>query len=726
MSERDILIRTIIGEAANEGPEGWAAVAHVVRNRAMDSRWPNSIADVSLQNKQFSAWNEGAGGNDLVNKYGPGDSVYDRIGAVVDRVLAGQVPDMTGGATHYYSPRGMDALVDEGSQANRIPKWLRDETQKRGGGTVTIGGHIFTGRAEGTPDNIVASTNNTTLSGGGGDTTLMGQQAGDQMPTDPAAARRIYDAYIAGKMTPEERQSYEAAVRSGRMSVPNGAELLKPVEAEVIGGDSATKIYDAFLNGRMTADEEASYIEAVRGGRVEAPAPADQLALSRQDAANPLIPAAADVPLGTQPESDPLGLTKQFAGESGGDLAMSAAASLTGNGPSPSGIENPVGRTAADVGLAVLGGVGAAGGALAGAGGDALASLGVSPNTAKRFSRDFAAIPEYLAGSPMAMASAPMRAARRADDLPALDTPADKATPLAADHTRPIVRPEPVAPLSESGAENLAPIIGDAARNNKGARERLADMADIDADAMAAGERAGFDLPGDVYANNPQIQQAIASVRSVRNSDAANEWGEALGSAVTRAGEIMSDEGAVSLGATSEGVRESLTTSITSLRSDAGQVYDKIAAAVPNTTRMQASESLTYLRSIAEEVGGVENMRPALRALLSKLEGDSGVTYGLMRQEKDDIGSAAFRQASIYADSDKRTLTGLYDALREDQMNFVRAEVGEDAAKELAQARRNIHDHDADLRHPNPHYRTIRLGQGTRRASDWPFGIRVL
>ena len=61
--EREIVIRTIMGEALNEGPEGWAAVGHVIKNRSSDPRFPSDPASVALQPKQFSAWNEGHGGN---------------------------------------------------------------------------------------------------------------------------------------------------------------------------------------------------------------------------------------------------------------------------------------------------------------------------------------------------------------------------------------------------------------------------------------------------------------------------------------------------------------------------------------------------------------------------------------------------------------------------------------------------------------------------------------
>lgn len=146
--DRDTVIRTIIGEAANESWQGQAAVAHVIKNRVEDPRFDNNATDVALAEKQFSAWNSGAGGNDLVNKYNPGDAVYEEVGQIVDSVWSGQTADMTGGATHYYSPAGMLHLVETGAQENLVPKWLENENAARGYATVQIGGHIFTGKAQ--------------------------------------------------------------------------------------------------------------------------------------------------------------------------------------------------------------------------------------------------------------------------------------------------------------------------------------------------------------------------------------------------------------------------------------------------------------------------------------------------------------------------------------------------------------------------------------------------
>lgn len=132
--DRDIAIRTMLGEAMGEGPEGMAAVLHVILNRTRDPKWGGSIKDVALQPKQFSAWNEGEGGNGLVSKYGPGTPQYEQAARVYDAVMAGQMADPTGGATHYYAPAGMDG--------GKAPSWFPSVS---GNGTRRIGGHVFAG-----------------------------------------------------------------------------------------------------------------------------------------------------------------------------------------------------------------------------------------------------------------------------------------------------------------------------------------------------------------------------------------------------------------------------------------------------------------------------------------------------------------------------------------------------------------------------------------------------
>ena len=144
--DRDVMIRTIHGEAGRESETGQAAVAHVIMNRVADGRWGDNPAEVSMELKQFSAWNSGVGGNSLPTSLEEGSPQYERIGRIVDSVAAGEIADPTDGATHYYSPAGMRAHVAAGEQSNEIPRWLERESSARGEPNVRIGGHVFTGR----------------------------------------------------------------------------------------------------------------------------------------------------------------------------------------------------------------------------------------------------------------------------------------------------------------------------------------------------------------------------------------------------------------------------------------------------------------------------------------------------------------------------------------------------------------------------------------------------
>ena len=134
LEDRDIGIRTLLGEAAGEGSDGMAAVAHVMRNRMTDSRFPSSIRDVALQPKQFSTWNNGEGGNQSSFRgIGPGNPLYEKAGRVWDAVMSGRHVDPTHGATHYYAPDQAD------------PAWVDQESR---GNKVRIGGHEFIGRSD--------------------------------------------------------------------------------------------------------------------------------------------------------------------------------------------------------------------------------------------------------------------------------------------------------------------------------------------------------------------------------------------------------------------------------------------------------------------------------------------------------------------------------------------------------------------------------------------------
>jgi spore germination cell wall hydrolase CwlJ-like protein len=89
MTALTCLALNIYHEARSESFDGQYAVAHVVINRVQDHRWPDSICEVVKHSMMVAA-----------------------------DVLRGEVPDFTGGSTHYHAsyvkPEWADKMLYQG------------------------------------------------------------------------------------------------------------------------------------------------------------------------------------------------------------------------------------------------------------------------------------------------------------------------------------------------------------------------------------------------------------------------------------------------------------------------------------------------------------------------------------------------------------------------------------------------------------------------------------
>lgn len=137
------LAKNVYYEAGNEDIQGQFAVASVTLNRANDSRFPTTVCEVVKQTTisnvskkivcQFSWYCEAdKRGKDIPvrNKDGTiNQAVVDKFqvaSIVAITALAGEVPDASGGATHFHNPNVVK------------PAWSR--TLKK---TKRVGNHDF-------------------------------------------------------------------------------------------------------------------------------------------------------------------------------------------------------------------------------------------------------------------------------------------------------------------------------------------------------------------------------------------------------------------------------------------------------------------------------------------------------------------------------------------------------------------------------------------------------
>ena len=131
--QRDLLIRTIVGEAAAEPFVGQQAVANVVLNRLRSGRYGGNLEDVLFAPAQFEPWNTR---KDELLAIPQTASTYRTADMAVEAALQ---DDPTGGALNFYAPEVMEGRGGE-------PSWA--ENMRKNGTAREIGNHVF-GQADG-------------------------------------------------------------------------------------------------------------------------------------------------------------------------------------------------------------------------------------------------------------------------------------------------------------------------------------------------------------------------------------------------------------------------------------------------------------------------------------------------------------------------------------------------------------------------------------------------
>lgn len=381
-----------------------------------------------------------------------------------------------------------------------------------------------------------------------------------------------------------------------------------------------------------------------------------------------------------------------------------------------------------------------AGGAIA----DIMASTGLmSPETAQRFARDFAAGPEAFAGSPGQLTTAPRLAAPRgvrgapapapaaAPEAPLMLPPPPRALPApsaAPSAVRPTVAPPasmppaapPVAAAAPSPAPgaalgagpSAAPSGGPSARpaagptmtpdemaadefnkltrkaalggaGSQAAREKLAAMAVGNPEARAAAERLGVEMPPDVWTDHQQLRAAVGLARSQKGSEAEAAWIGSVDLAAKKADEALEAiDGSPDLSLISSDILRNLQKTRNDLQREASGLYKQVDAKVKPNTLVDPTNSVQLLNQRIGELGGSGALRGKEKELFDVItDPDTPMTYARLVTLKQDVGRALEGRGGPYTDVNTAILKRVYGALAEDQLG-VAASVGGDELRQ--------------------------------------------
>jgi hypothetical protein len=229
----------------------------------------------------------------------------------------------------------------------------------------------------------------------------------------------------------------------------------------------------------------------------------------------------------------------------------------------------------------------------------------------------------------------------------------------------------------------------------KAAQQKIIELAEINPEAKAAAESLGFELPIDVYADNPQIRAALGLERSQFGTPAQGEWDVTLRNAIDNADNISQQfdalfiEGVPATGAVSQKIKTGLEQSKNALKSQASALYKKVDEGVSANVPVNLDNLFTTLQDVVAEVGegGLNQQEKKLLDLFQTGEAGAGdITYGRLIREKSLIRRAKEGKESPYGSLDEDSLTRLEGALAKDQLDNVERIAGEETRRNLRAA----------------------------------------
>jgi hypothetical protein len=275
---------------------------------------------------------------------------------------------------------------------------------------------------------------------------------------------------------------------------------------------------------------------------------------------------------------------------------------------------------------------------------------------------------------------------------PAAVVPEAPAMPTVQPMETPPVPPitPVVAEVTEEEVGSLIKKASGAGFGSTAARDRLADLAQVNVAAKEAADRLGIQLPADVFSDNPQVRAAAGLTRSVAGGDPEAAWRNTVSQAVDKADDAIKQfdatfvEGAVAPGVVSQKIKDTLTKTRSDLNTAAGKIYNSVDEKVPKTTVVDLPKLRETLDAVKAEVGDA-GMSVAERNLSKMIEAGN-VTYGRLKREKQLIGNAINKLESPYGSMAEADLKRLYAALADDQLTNVGNVGGETLRQELRAA----------------------------------------
>ncbi len=238
---------------------------------------------------------------------------------------------------------------------------------------------------------------------------------------------------------------------------------------------------------------------------------------------------------------------------------------------------------------------------------------------------------------------------------------------------------------TDAGLEDAAQVI------QKGKPEDVAKMVNPDADYYKAADELGINTEplASFASQNPQYRSLEMGLSSIPASQLDNQAKAFIAEVGQKADDIITEYGGTLDKAELSGrFREDSLKTIDDIYDREGLLYDSIENVLPKTTRVDASNTLSYINKRAKELGGPQNLPPQLKKLLRELspktkKGNEYIdlsvgkktekltvnpTHELLNQRRKEAGQQLGRKGNtLFKDMETGELKSLYAAMKKDQ-----------------------------------------------------------
>lgn len=278
------------------------------------------------------------------------------------------------------------------------------------------------------------------------------------------------------------------------------------------------------------------------------------------------------------------------------------------------------------------------------------------------------------------------------------------------------------APDSETGLKQITEAIKTATP------EEMAVLVNPDADFFRAVDELNINTEplASFASQNPQfrsVEQGLASIPASQLDDQSKAF---IGELSKKADDLIVEYGgSIDKAALSDVFRQDSLTVIDDLALKADGLYDELAMKIPATTRVEATNTVGFIRGMAEKLGGVDQLSPKLQRVLRQLEVTQSTqvikkgptrttrtnvitgqpipgkvtvkmpTHERLNQTRKEIGQAINKGTGPFKDQETGMLKALYSRLRQDQ-DLVAGQFGasdvSEAANGMIRQRKHMED----------------------------------